>query len=24
MERLKVHPAYVIAGALVYGGLVLG
>ncbi|MBX9974375.1 chromate transporter [Cytobacillus firmus] len=23
MERLKVHPAYVIAGALVYGGLVL-
>ncbi|WP_026580980.1 chromate transporter [Bacillus sp. J33] len=24
MEKLKVHPAYVIAGALVYGGLVLG
>ncbi|WP_282172858.1 chromate transporter [Cytobacillus firmus] len=24
MERLKVHPAYVIAGALLYGGLVLG
>ncbi|OMF61456.1 transporter [Paenibacillus sp. FSL R5-0490] len=24
MERLKVHPAYVIAGALVYGGLILG
>ncbi|MCS0673378.1 chromate transporter [Cytobacillus firmus] len=24
MERFKVHPAYVIAGALVYGGLVLG
>ncbi|CAM3554423.1 chromate transporter [Cytobacillus oceanisediminis] len=23
MEKLKVHPAYVIAGALVYGGLVL-
>ncbi|KON86304.1 transporter [Sporosarcina globispora] len=23
MERLKVHPAYVIAGALIYGGLVL-
>lgn len=24
MERLKVHPAYVIAGALVYGGVFLG
>ncbi|MCS0791436.1 chromate transporter [Cytobacillus firmus] len=24
MERFKVHPAYVIAGALVYGGFVLG
>jgi chromate transporter len=24
MERLKVHPAYVIAGALVYGGIFLG
>lgn len=24
MERLKVHPAYVIAGSLVYGGIFLG
>lgn len=24
MEKMKVHPAYVIAGALVYGGIFLG
>ncbi|RFU63934.1 chromate transporter [Peribacillus glennii] len=24
MERVKVHPAYVIAGALIYGGIFLG
>ncbi|MGI8385379.1 chromate transporter [Robertmurraya sp. P23] len=24
MERLKVHPAYVIAGSLIYGGIFLG